>query len=121
MPATVSRSASPPRSATALLIGAFNGVLIAYLGIPPFRGHARHAVDRAQPGDGRCPTTPWCSEFGPDHDKLLALGGGAWLFGIANPVIYMLVAGGADRVGAALDRVRPLRLRHRRQRACGDR
>ena len=30
-------------------------------------------------------------QFGPDHDKLLALGGGAWLFGIANPVIYMIV------------------------------
>ena len=30
-------------------------------------------------------------QFGPDHDKLLVLGGGAWLFGIANPVIYMLV------------------------------
>ena len=30
-------------------------------------------------------------QFGPDHDKLLALGGGAWVFGISNPVIYMLV------------------------------
>src|SRR6266849_4890225 len=30
-------------------------------------------------------------QFGPDHDKLLFLGGGALLFGIANPVIYMLV------------------------------
>lgn len=30
-------------------------------------------------------------EFGPDHDKLLALGGGAWVFGIANPVLYMVV------------------------------
>jgi ribose transport system permease protein len=29
-------------------------------------------------------------QFGPDHDKLLALGGGAWL-GIANPVLYMAV------------------------------
>jgi ribose/xylose/arabinose/galactoside ABC-type transport system permease subunit len=29
-------------------------------------------------------------QFGPDHEKLLFLGGGAWLFGIANPVIYML-------------------------------
>jgi len=24
-------------------------------------------------------------QFGPDHDKLLFLGGGALLFGIANP------------------------------------
>ena len=30
-------------------------------------------------------------QFGPDHDKLLALGGGAWLFGIANPVLYMVI------------------------------
>ena len=30
-------------------------------------------------------------QFGPDHDKLLALGGGAWFFGIANPVLYMIV------------------------------
>jgi ribose transport system permease protein len=29
-------------------------------------------------------------QFGPDHEKLLFLGGGAFLFGIANPVIYML-------------------------------
>jgi ribose transport system permease protein len=29
-------------------------------------------------------------QFGPDHDKLLALGGGS-TFGIANPVIYMVV------------------------------
>ena len=32
-------------------------------------------------------------EFGPDHDTLLALGGGAWFFGIANPVMYMIVLG----------------------------
>ena len=30
-------------------------------------------------------------QFGPDHNKLLALGGGAWVFGIANPVLYMIV------------------------------
>ena len=29
-------------------------------------------------------------QFGPDHDKLLALGGGS-TFGIANPVLYMIV------------------------------
>src|SRR4029077_17523349 len=29
-------------------------------------------------------------QFGPDHDKLLGLGGGAWFFGIANPVLYMV-------------------------------
>jgi ribose transport system permease protein len=30
-------------------------------------------------------------EFGPDHDLLLDIGGGAWLFGIANPVLYMII------------------------------
>jgi ribose transport system permease protein len=29
-------------------------------------------------------------QFGPDHDKLLFLGGGAFFFGIANPVLYMV-------------------------------
>ena len=38
---------------TALLVGAFNGVLVAYLGIPVLRRDPRHAVDRAQPRDDR--------------------------------------------------------------------
>src|SRR5580765_2578944 len=50
---------------TALLIGLINGVLVASNNTVVF-------------------------QFGPDHDKLLFLGGGAWLLGIANPVIYML-------------------------------
>ena len=54
------------------------------------RGDARHAVDRPQPGDGRLQQHRRLP-VRPDHDKLLALGGGAWLFGIANPVIYMIV------------------------------
>ena len=105
---------------TALLIGAFNGVLIAYLGFPPFvvtLGMLSIARSLAMVASNN--TVVY--QFGPDHDKLLALGGGAWLFGIANPVIYMLVAGAAHRLRAALDPVRPLRLRHRRQRAGGDR
>jgi len=40
---------------TALVVGAFNGVLIAYLGsrFPTFRRHARHVVYCTQPCNGR--------------------------------------------------------------------
>ena len=75
---------------TALLVGAFNGILIAYLGVPPFvvtLGMLSVARSLAMVASNNTVVF----EFGPDHDKLLALGGGAWLFGIANPVLYMLV------------------------------
>lgn len=75
---------------TALLIGAFNGVLIAYLGFPPFvvtLGMLSIARSLAMVASNNTVVF----QFGPDHDLLLALGGGAWLFGIANPVIYMVV------------------------------
>ncbi|MEZ2133081.1 MULTISPECIES: ABC transporter permease [unclassified Sinorhizobium] len=75
---------------TALLIGAFNGILIAYLGFPPFvvtLGMLSIARSIAMVASNNTVVF----QFGPDHDKLLALGGGAWLFGIANPVIYMIV------------------------------
>jgi len=76
--------------ATALAVGAFNGVLIAYLGVPPF------VVTLAMLSIARSLAMVLSNntvvfQFGPDHDKLLALGGGAWLFGIANPVIYMVI------------------------------
>ena len=76
--------------ATALLVGAFNGVLIAYVGMPPFvvtLGMLSIARSLAMVASGNTVVF----EFGPDHDKLLALGGGAWFFGIANPVLYMIV------------------------------
>ena len=76
--------------ATALIIGAFNGVLIAYIGMPPFvvtLGMLSIARSLAMVASNN--TVVY--QFGPDHDKLLALGGGAWLFGIANPVLYMIV------------------------------
>ena len=75
---------------TALLIGAINGVLIAYLDIPPFvvtLGMLSIARSLAMVASNNTVVF----QFGPDHDKLLFLGGGAFLFGIANPVIYMLV------------------------------
>lgn len=76
--------------ATALIIGAFNGILIAYLGFPPFvvtLGMLSIARSLAMVASGNTVVF----EFGPDHNLLLSLGGGAWLFGIANPVLYMIV------------------------------
>ncbi|HEV2900457.1 MAG TPA: ABC transporter permease [Pseudaminobacter sp.] len=74
---------------TALVIGAFNGILIAYLGFPSFvvtLGMLSIARSLAMVASGNTVVF----EFGPDHDKLLALGGGS-TFGIANPVLYMIV------------------------------
>ncbi|GLQ78731.1 sugar ABC transporter permease [Mesorhizobium huakuii] len=76
--------------ATALAIGAFNGILTAYLGFPPFvvtLGMLSIARSLAMVASNNTVVF----QFGPDHDKLLALGGGAWLFGIANPVLYMIL------------------------------
>ena len=76
--------------ATALVIGGFHGILIAYIGMPPFvvtLGTLSIARSLAMVASGNTVVF----QFGPDHDKLLALGGGAWLFGIANPVLYMIV------------------------------
>jgi ribose transport system permease protein len=75
---------------TALLIGAFNGVLIAYLGFPPFvvtLGMLSIARSLAMVASNNTVVF----QFGPDHDLLLDIGGGAWLFGIANPVLYMIL------------------------------
>ncbi len=75
---------------TALAIGAFNGVMIAYLGFPPFvvtLGMLSIARSLAMVASNNTVVF----EFGPDHEKLLALGGGAWFLGIANPVLYMIV------------------------------
>ena len=76
--------------ATALVVGAFNGVLIAYLGFPPFvvtLGMLSVARSLAMVASNNTVVF----QFGPDHEKLLALGGGAWVFGIANPVLYMII------------------------------
>jgi ribose transport system permease protein len=82
---------------TALLIGLFNGILIAYLGFPPFvvtLGMLSIARSLAMVASNNTVVF----QFGPDHDKLLALGGGAlsfslgpWHPSIAYPVIYMIV------------------------------
>ena len=76
--------------ACALAIGAINGVMIAYLGIPPFvvtLGMLSIARSLAMVASNNTVVF----QFGPDHDKLLFLGGGALFLGIANPVIYMLI------------------------------
>ncbi len=75
---------------TALIVGAINGMLIAYIGLPPFvvtLGMLSIARSLAMVASGNTVVF----EFGPDHDKLLALGGGAFFFGISNPVIYTIV------------------------------
>ncbi|WP_119301243.1 ABC transporter permease [Dongia deserti] len=74
---------------TAIIVGLFNGILIAYLGFPPFvvtLGMLSLARSLAMVASNNTVVF----QFGPDHDLLLALGGGAWLFGIANPVLYMI-------------------------------
>jgi ribose transport system permease protein len=76
--------------ATSLLVGLVHGILIAYVGMPPFvvtLGMLSIARSLAMVASGNTVVF----QFGPDHDLLLALGGGAWFFGIANPVLYMIV------------------------------
>ena len=76
--------------ATALVIGACHGLLIAYIGMPPFVVTlATLSIARSLAMVASGNTVVF--QFGPDHDRLLALGGGAWFFGIANPVVYMVV------------------------------
>lgn len=73
----------------ALAVGAFNGIAIAYIGMPPFvvtLGMLSIARSLAIVASNNTVVF----QFGPDHNKLLALGGGS-VFGIANPVIYMIV------------------------------
>ncbi len=90
----------------ALVVGLFNGVLIAYLGFPPFvvtLGMLSIARSLAMIASNNTVVF----QFGPDHNQLLALGGGALTFGIpdflqpvfqglqilqiANPVIYTVL------------------------------
>ena len=75
---------------TSLVVGAFNGVLIAYLGFPPFvvtLGMLSIARSLAMVASNN--TVVY--QFGPDHNQLLSLGGDAWILGIANPVIYTVI------------------------------
>jgi ribose transport system permease protein len=72
-----------------LAVGAVNGVLIAYAGMPPFvvtLGMLAIARSLAMVASNN----RMVYDFGPDQAKLLALGGGTTL-GIANPVIALVV------------------------------
>jgi ribose transport system permease protein len=78
---------------TGLGIGLFNGLLIAYLGFPSFvvtLGMLSGARSFAMIASNNLTVF----QFGPDHDKLLYLGGGAvnlGLFSLSLPVVYTLV------------------------------
>ncbi len=74
---------------TSLAIGALNGVLIAYVRMPPFvitLGMLAIARSLAMVVSNN----RMVYDFGPDQAKLLALGGGTTL-GVANPVIALTV------------------------------
>ena len=74
---------------TSLATGALNGVLIAYLRMPPFvvtLGMLAIARSLAMVASNN----RMVYDFGPDQAKLLALGGGTTL-GVANPVIALVV------------------------------
>jgi ribose transport system permease protein len=79
--------AVPLAIGAALCVGAVNGVLIAYAGMPPFvvtLGTLAIARSLAMV----LSNNKMIYQFGPDHDLLLALGGGS-LLGIANPVFVL--------------------------------
>jgi ribose transport system permease protein len=74
---------------TSLAVGAVNGVLIAYVRIPPF------VVTLAMLAIARslamvASNNRMVYDFGPDQAMLLSLGGGTTL-GVANPVIALVV------------------------------
>ena len=74
---------------TALVVGAVNGVLIAFVGMPPFvvtLGMLAIARSLAMVASNN----RMIYTFGPDQSTLLSLGGGTTL-GVANPVIVLLV------------------------------
>ncbi|MCG6902356.1 MAG: ABC transporter permease [Rhodobacter sp.] len=73
----------------ALAVGALNGVLIAYAGMPPFvvtLGMLSAARSLAMV----LSNNKMIYEFGPDHDLLLWLGGGS-TFGLPHPLYALVV------------------------------
>jgi ribose transport system permease protein len=75
--------------ACALLVGFVNGVLIAYIRIPPFVA-TLGMLSVARSLAMVLSNNKMVYQFGPDQAKLLWLGGGTTL-GIANPVIVLAV------------------------------
>jgi ribose transport system permease protein len=93
-------AAVPLALGTALLVGGFNGVMIAYVGMPPFvvtLGMLSIARSLAMV----LSNNRMVYEFGPDQAKLLTLGGGfidvALPFGdpiqVPNPVLFLIAMG----------------------------
>jgi ribose transport system permease protein len=90
--------AVPLALGAALAVGAFNGVLIAYVGVPPFvvtLGTLSIARSLAMVLSGN----RMVYEFGPDQPQLLTLGGGfvtvplpfVDAIRVPNPVLFLLV------------------------------
>jgi ribose transport system permease protein len=83
--------AVPAGFAAVLFAGLINGVLIAYANMPPFvvtlgmMSIARGAVMILS-------NNKLVYQFGPDQDVLFWLGGGT-IFGVANPVIVLIITG----------------------------
>lgn len=75
--------------AVSLLIGAINGVLIAYLRIPPFVV-TLGMLSVARSAAMVLSNNKMVYQFGPDESQLFWLGGGS-TFGIANPVIALFI------------------------------
>ncbi len=75
--------------AVSLLVGAINGVLIAYLRIPPFVV-TLGMLSVARSAAMILSSNKMIYQFGPDEKQLFWLGGGS-TFGIANPVIALVI------------------------------
>jgi ribose transport system permease protein len=75
--------------AISLLVGAINGVLIAYLRIPPFVV-TLGMLSVARSAAMILSNNKMIYQFGPDEKQLFWLGGGS-TFGIANPVIALVI------------------------------
>jgi ribose transport system permease protein len=83
--------AVPLALAASLAVGLFNGVMIAYVGMPPFvvtLGMLSVARSLAMV----LSNNKMVYQFGPDHDLLLTLGGGSTL-GIPHPVYVLICLG----------------------------
>ena len=75
--------------AVSLLVGAINGVLIAYIRIPPFVV-TLGMLSVARSAAMVLSNNKMIYQFGPDEKQLFWLGGGS-TFGIANPVIALVI------------------------------
>jgi ribose transport system permease protein len=83
--------AAPLALIASLAVGLFNGMMIAYVGMPPFvvtLGVLSVARSLAMV----ISNNKMVYQFGPDHDLLLTLGGGSTL-GIPHPVYVLAVLG----------------------------